>query len=186
MKTGSLHPRSRICNLDCAMRTRRLRRLLVLLFVLPLVAQTRTPHVTFRVSLASEASAAPISGRLILFMSKKVKGDKLLAPQFGPSDRDVWITAKEVHDLKPGESVDVDPDELPYPAKFERAAPGNYHAMALLDVDHNFVYLGHLSEGDITSAEVKEQEFNPAEDRVVARTLTKRFTQKPIELPPHA
>src|SRR5512142_1233620 len=130
------------------MRTRRLRLLFVFLFVLPLIAQTRTPHVVFHVSLASEATAVPVSGRLIVFMSTKAKGDRLLAPEFGPGTRDIWITAKEVHDLKPGESVEIDPDELAYPEKFEKAAPGDYHAIALLDVDHNFVYLGHLSQGD--------------------------------------
>jgi pimeloyl-ACP methyl ester carboxylesterase len=170
------------------MRTRALRLALLVLFVLPLAAQTpaRTPHVTFRVSLASEASAVPVSGRLIVFMSSKAKGDRLLAPEFGPGVRDIWITAKEVHDLKPGASVDVDPDELSYPAPFEKARTANYHLMALLDVDHNFVYLGHLSGGDLTSADVKELGFSPAEDRVVALTLSKRFTEKPVEASPHS
>ncbi len=168
------------------MRTRLLRFALILLLAVPLAAQTRTPHVTFRVSLASEASSVPVSGRLIVFMSSKAKGDKLLAPEFGPGTRDIWITAKEVHDLKPGESVDIDPDEMAYPEKFEKATPGNYHAMALLDVDHNFVYLGHLSQGDLTGRDGTEEGFNPAQERVVALTLKKQFKQKPIDLPPHA
>jgi pimeloyl-ACP methyl ester carboxylesterase len=170
------------------MRTRALRLALILLFVLPVAAQTpaRTPHVTFRVSLTSQASSTPVSGRLIVFMSSKAKGDRLLAPEFGSGVRDIWITAKEIHDLKPGSSVDVDPDELSYPAPFEKAGPGNYHLLALLDVDHNFAYLGRLSAGDLTSADVKEQEFSPAEDRVVALTLSKKIAPQTVGLPPHS
>ncbi len=171
-----------------AMRTRALRFLLIVLVVLPLAAQmpARTPHVTFRVSLASGASAVPVSGRLIVFMSSKAKGDRLLAPEFGAGVRDTWIAAKEIHDLKPGESVDLDPDELSYPARFEKAAPADYHVMALLDVNHNFVYLGHLSAGDLTSPEVKENGFSPAEDRVVELTLSTKFTPATVGLPPHS
>jgi hypothetical protein len=169
-----------------AMRNRALCLALILLFVLPLAAQTRTHHVTFRVTLSNEAATAPVSGRLIVFMSSKTKGDRLLAPEFGPSARDVWITAKEVQDLKPGSSVDIDPDELSFPAPFEKAGSGNYHVMALLDVNHNFVYLGRLSAGDLTSDDVKEQGFDPAEDRIVLLTLSKKTAPQEVKLPSHS
>lgn len=168
------------------MRNRALRLALIILFVLPLAAQTRTHHVTFRVSLSNEVAQAPVSGRLIVFMSSKAKGDRLLAPEFGSGARDIWITAQEVHDLKPGASVDIDPDELSYPAPFEKAGAANYHVMALLDVDHNFVYLGHLTAGDLTSKEVKEQAFDPAEDRIVALTLSQKTAPQNVALPPHS
>jgi hypothetical protein len=172
---------------NAAMRTRALRLALILLFVVPLAAQIApAPHVRFQVSLAPEAASTPVSGRLIIFMSSKAKGDRLLAPEFGPASSDIWIAAREIHDLKPGTSVEVDPDELSYPAPFEKAGAADYHLMALLDVDHNFAYLGRLASGDFTSKDTEEIALNPAQDRVVALTLSQKFTEKPVQLPAHS
>jgi len=170
------------------MKDRAFRLVLVLLFVLPVAAQAPAPtaHVRFQVSLAPEAANAPVSGRLIIFMSSKAKGDKLLAPEFGPTARDIWIAAREVYDLRSGTSVDLDPDELSYPARFEKAAAADYHFKALLDVDHNFVYLGRLTNGDLTSKDDEEKALNPAQNRVVTLTLSQRFTGTNVILPPHS
>lgn len=159
---------------------------LFLLFALTLAAQTPAPHVIFQVSLAPDISSVPVSGRLIVFMSGKAKGDKLIAPEFGPSTRDEWITAREIHDLKPGDSVTIDPDELYFPAKFEDATGTGYHAMALLDVDHNFAYLGHQSDGDLSSSDGDKEPFTPSENHILHLTLSRRFKEKPIVQPAHS
>src|SRR5450755_3564440 len=108
-------------------------------------------HPTFRVSVTPELASAPLSGRLIVLMSNQGGSADKLAPSFGPDAHSVWVAAKEVHGLTPQTPVDLDPDELAYPAAFCGAPAGNYKIKAVLDVDHNFAYYDDASDGDLLS-----------------------------------
>ena len=62
-------------------------------------------HVFFRVTLSAKAPG-PVSGRVLVFL-KQGTGDKEVdAEEFRPGA--TWVTSKEVHDLAPGASVEVD------------------------------------------------------------------------------
>ena len=141
-------------------------------------------HPTFRVSVSPELGSAPLSGRLIVMMSNQPGPADTLAPSFGPDAHSVWVAAKEVHGLTPQTPVDLDPDELAYPAAFCSAPAGNYKMKAVLDVDHNFAYYDDASDGDLLGV-TAEQNFNPAANERILLTLTQRQTDPPLQLPPH-
>ena len=141
-------------------------------------------HPTFRVAVAPELAGAAVSGRLIVMMSNQPVPEGKMAPSFGPDAHSVWVAAKEVHGLTPQTPVELDPDELAYPAPFCNAPAGNYKIKAVLDVDHNFAYYDDSSDGDLLSV-TAEQNFNPASNNRISLTLTQRQTDSPLQLPPH-
>jgi hypothetical protein len=115
-------------------------------------------HVFLRVQSAV-SDAAPVSGRLLIFM-KQGSGDKVLDPgEFNPGT--IWIAAKEVRNLVPGGFVDVDVDETSFPKPFSAMPPGNYEAQAVLDVDHNYNYVGN-SPADWIGDVIALDAWNPA------------------------
>jgi hypothetical protein len=141
-------------------------------------------HPTFRVSVAPGLAGQALSGRLIVMMSNQLGAAGKLAPSFGPDAHSVWLAAKEVHDLTPQTPVDLDPDELAYPAAFCTAPTGNYKISAVLDVDHTFAYYYDASEGDLLSP-TTEQNFDPSTNQRISLTLEERKTDPPLQLPPH-
>ena len=92
-----------------------------------------------------DGTGAPLNGRLLLFL-KAGSGDKSVdTNNFSPSD--TWIAAREIHDLQPGASVEVDTDATAFPHGFSAIAPGTYQIQAVLDPDHIYPYGGRaLSE----------------------------------------
>ena len=109
-------------------------------------SQFRPPaiHVTVASGLPS-----PISGRLLIFLTNK----EIKAEEDGiePDYRDphaVWIEAEEVHNVKAGQTIDIDPKAAAYPDSFSKLPAGDYAAMALLDVNHDYAY-ARLSSGDL-------------------------------------
>ncbi len=97
------------------------------------------PHVFFRVQ-APDTNTAPISGRLLVFL-KAGSGDS----EVSNSEMhltDAWVCAREVQNLAPGASVEVDADETAFPKPFSTLPSGIYEAQAVLDVDHNYNYKG--------------------------------------------
>jgi enterochelin esterase-like enzyme len=97
------------------------------------------PHVFFRVQ-APDTNTAPISGRLLVFL-KAGSGDS----EVSNSEMhltDAWVCAREVQNLAPGSSVEVDADETAFPKPFSALPSGIYEAQAVLDVDHNYNYKG--------------------------------------------
>lgn len=102
-------------------------------------AQPPAPHVFFRVQ-AAPSLAAPVSGRLLIFL-RQGSGDKeVTTDEFRPTA--TWVCAREIHDLEPGNSVEVDADQIAFPKPFAELAPGMYEAQAVLDVNHTFNYGG--------------------------------------------
>ena len=108
-------------------------------------------HVALDKSLAPTIKT-PVSGRLLLFISPSSPDGK------SPESVDmqimaitsVTIAAKEVPSLVPGVSVDVDADDIVFPAPLSQAPPGSYQVQAVLDVHHSYNYDGR-SAGDIVS-----------------------------------
>lgn len=117
-------------------------------------ARAQAPHAVFRVTLPADSAlthGAPVSGRLIVFMTatRPANPGARLSPGLDPDE--VWITAREVAGLAPGASVEIDADSLAYPHPFSAAPGGRRWVMALLDVDHNANWRA-FSAGDLVSA----------------------------------
>ncbi len=159
--------------------------LALLLFPVLAGAQTQiaTQPLRFRIQLAPELGWAAVSGRLIVFLSSKPGQEKELSPAFGEDAGSVWLAAKEIHDLKVGEAINLDPDEVSFPQPLSRAPAGDYQVMALLDVNHDYAYVGS-SAGDIRSAVVAVKQLNPAHTQPLELTLSERVAGLKIVLPP--
>lgn len=135
-----------------------------------------TPSAFFQVK-ASPSLPVPVSGRLLIFM-KQGQGDKEVdVEQYSPTGfrpDSVWIAAKEIYDLQPGQSVEVDANDKAFPRAFSQAPAGQWEAQAVLDVNHTYNYSGRgptdwqsgvvsLSAGTGTT-ELTLKEHSPADD----------------------
>ena len=109
-------------------------------------------HDFVRVSL-DHSFKAPVSGRLLLFIAPKGADAKDAGPvdmnMMSPAS--VYVVAREVPHLAPGESVDIDADDIVFPGPLSKAPAGSYRLQAVLDVYHNYNYQGRVP-GDIVSA----------------------------------
>ena len=64
------------------------------------------------------------------------------------------MAAREVSHWSPGQTVDIDADQLAYPTGYSQLPPGDYLMQAVLDVGHGYNYLGRGS-GDLVSEVIK-------------------------------
>ncbi|MDT8067762.1 MAG: alpha/beta hydrolase-fold protein [Terriglobia bacterium] len=164
-------------------RLRRLSVILSLLFSVNLLAQTSGP-LRFEVSLDPALSSSATSGRLIVFMTNDPMPRQVIGQHFGePETVKTWVTAREVPHLAPGETVELDPNEIAYPEAFAKVPAGNYQVMALLDVDHNAAY-NLFTDADLRSAVVQLKALNPAQAGPVDLKLSLHVPQMAaIDLP---
>ncbi len=100
-------------------------------------------HVFFRVQAAT-ALAAPVSGRLLIFIKQGSGDASVETSEFRPQE--TWVAAQEVHDLAPGAAVEFDADQLAFPNPFSVIPAGTYEAQAVLDVDHTYNYRGRAPQ----------------------------------------
>jgi S-formylglutathione hydrolase FrmB len=110
-------------------------------------AQGPSPtHVFFRVQVASSVGQ-PLSGRLLIFL-KAGSGDKEISMSefHAPGTAETFVCAREIRDLAPASSVEVDADEIAYPRAFSQIAPGTYEVQAVLDVEHAYNYKERVPE----------------------------------------
>ncbi len=114
-------------------------------------------HLFFHVAFPSSLKQ-PVSGRLLIFLSKGTGAQDLDQSEFAPASG--AVCAKEVRAVKGGSSIDVDADEISFPVPFSALANGDYQAQALLDVDHTYAYRGR-SAGDLLSDVVPLPHFSP-------------------------
>lgn len=133
------------------------RLLFLTLFAACASAQTASPHLFFRVTLGS-GMTAPVSGRLLIFLQPGSGAKEIRVNEFHPAG--THVAAREVRDLNPGSSVDIDVDRLAYPEPFSTLKPGTYQAQAVLDVDHTYAYDG-LEPGDLRSGVVALENWTP-------------------------
>ena len=111
---------------------------------LPVAAQAPPPaHVFFRVQVASDVPG-PVSGRLLVFMKSGSGDAEVNTSEFHPMD--TWVAAQEVHDVKPGDTVEFNADATAYPQPFSQLPPGIYEAQAVLDVHHDYNYRERTAE----------------------------------------
>jgi hypothetical protein len=140
------------------MIARQLRPLLVPLLVTCASAQSVTPHLFFRVTLSSGISG-PASGRLLVFLQEGSGATEIRVSELHPSA--TFVAASEISDVEPGSSVDIDVDQLAFPAPFSSLKPGTYQAQAVLDVNHTYAYDG-LQPGDMQSKVMTLTNWTPA------------------------
>jgi hypothetical protein len=125
------------------------------------------PHLFFRVVLGGKFTE-PQSGRLLLFLAKGASTDSIDTNPFAPQA--VSVAAKEVSDLAPGAAVEIDTDDVAFPAGFSRLASGSYSAQAVLDIRHEYNYLGR-APGDPISPVTSLSHFDPADTTEPVLTL---------------
>jgi putative esterase len=121
------------------------------------LAAQEPQHLFFRVTL-SQQFTAPVSGRVLIFLESGTGAKEIDENPFRPTA--VYIAAKEVTELRPGASVDVDTDDLAYPEGFSNLKAGDYQAQAVLDVAHTYAYDGR-EPGDLVSDVVALKGYAP-------------------------
>jgi enterochelin esterase-like enzyme len=132
-------------------------------------------HLFIRVALANTFNK-PVSGRLLIFLQPGKGAAEIDTNPFQPEA--VSITAKEVHDLAPGSAVDVDTDDIAYPAGFSKLPPGDYQAQAVLDVNHSYNYSGREA-GDPISKVTPLSRFGDFSEAEALLTLTETVPERP-------
>ncbi|HEY2472257.1 MAG TPA: alpha/beta hydrolase-fold protein [Terracidiphilus sp.] len=131
--------------------------LLLAITVCSFAAAQAPQHLFYRVTVGSQFTT-PVSGRLLIFLKAGTGSKEVDENPFAPSA--VYVAAKEVGDLRAGESVDVDTDDLAFPAAFSTLKPGDYEAQAVLDVHHGYNYDGREA-GDLVSEVVPLTSYAP-------------------------
>ncbi len=131
--------------------------LLVVLAGVPALSQA-APHVYFRVTLAASAPK-PFDGRVLVFVKQGSGDAEVNTEEFSPEA--TWVAAREVHDLAPGGSVEVDATQVAFPGSFATMPAGDYEAQAVLDPDHSYNYSGRGPQ-DWISPVVPLKGWNPA------------------------
>lgn len=143
-------------------------------------ASAAQPHLFFRVALAKTFSK-PLSGRLLLFLKPGLGASEIDADEFHPSS--VYVAAREIKDLAPGASVEIDTDAAASPSGFSSLGPGDYQVQALVDVDHSYPYNGR-GPGDVISQVVRLPHFSPAHSAEPEITLDATVpAAEPMALP---
>jgi S-formylglutathione hydrolase FrmB len=133
-------------------RARYLLAVLAAIFAAPAFAAP----VVFHVNLG-QASATPVSGRLLVFAKALGPTDKSLVARVDMDQIDTHATAiaaQEVTHLEPGATVELDADVMAFPTRFSRLKPGRYVVQAVLDRDHSYNYTGR-GPGDLVSGVVE-------------------------------
>lgn len=136
---------------------------------------TSTPHAFFRVQ-APATNTAPISGRLLVFLRAGSGDNEISTSEMHQTD--AWVCAREVQNLAPGASVEVNADEAAYPKPFSELAPGIYEVQAVLDVDHNYNYKGRDSD-DWVSPVVVLAGWKPGVGTEPVLSLDRRVVEDP-------
>ena len=118
------------------------------------VSSRPTQHTFFHVSLENPTSGT-VSGRLLLFIAPPTANSTSVDVDM-MSPASVYVAAKEVLHLEPGESIDIDADDLVFPSAFSTAPAGEYRVQAVLDIHHSYNYNGR-APGDLLSVPISIQ-----------------------------
>lgn len=128
--------------------------LLAVVFLLQFTASAQTssavappPHTFIHVALPSTYQHA-VSGRLLLFAKPGAGNASVDLDMMSPTK--VYVAAKEIANLAPGEAVDIDADDVAFPGPLSKASPGAYEIQAVLDIHHSYNYDGR-TQGDLIS-----------------------------------
>ena len=146
--------------------------LLVLVYCVASAFAQEPRHLFFRVT-AGPGITAPISGRLLIFLTAK-SGEGEVSKQVDLNELHptaTYVAAEEISGLVSGVSVDVDTDDLCFPEPFSDLKPGDYQAQAVLDVEHTYAYSGR-GPGDWISSVVSLTGWAPGQGDEPTLTLT--------------
>jgi S-formylglutathione hydrolase FrmB len=154
--------------------------LCVSLLLLTAVSYAGSVHFKITLDASAATEADPVSGRLLIFMTKSDKPLRIIEPDFTDPNA-VWISGLEISNLTAGKTIDIDADALSFPGAFSSAPAGEYQVMALLDRDHSYTYNGPGS-GDVLSPVVKAS-MPSAETSL---SLSKIIPTPKIEVPHNA
>ena len=148
----------------------------LVLALCPLAAYSQqTQHLFFRVNVGPKFTA-PVSGRLLIFLTAGTGAKQVDENPFAPTA--VYVTARDVFDVAAGASVDIDTDDLAFPAGFSSLKPGDYQAQAVLDVNRTYNY-GGRSAGDLISDVVPLATFTPGQGTEPVFTLNDVVPDRP-------
>ena len=106
-----------------------------------------TPHLFFRVVLGGNFTESQ-SGRLLLFLAKGASANGVDTNPFAPQE--VSVAAKEAYGLAPGAAIEIDAEDIAFPAGFSHLAPDSYSAQAVLDLRHEYNYVGRAPGNPIS------------------------------------
>ncbi len=149
----------------------------LMIFALFSISAVSAQPVRFKINVDSSVAKEPLAGRLLIFMTNNPKPLEMLAPDF-TNPAAVYISGTEITNLEAGKPLEINADELSFPAKFSAAPSGEYQVMALLDVNHSYTYDG-AKAGDFYSKVVKVS--MPAGETEL--TLSKVIEDKPLVVP---
>jgi S-formylglutathione hydrolase FrmB len=155
--------------------------LLLLLVSVGSLAQDTEQPLRFHIKLGRTVASQAVSGRLLVFMAPFEPPRDELSPDFGANAHRTWVAASEIHNLKPEGAVDLDPDQLAYPAPFSTRKAGDYQFMALLDMNHDYAYAGDTA-GDLRSPVLSLQQLDPKRAGALELTLSVRVPERKLEL----
>src|SRR3954463_6442218 len=111
----------RICFVSAANKSR---------FLAALGMTTPAAPPRFEVSFTAAAHAAPVTGRLIVVLSKTADPEpRMLVSPLGPP-----IFAIDLDQLRPAQVAVVDSKAIGYPASLAELPEGDYYAQAVIDV----------------------------------------------------
>src|SRR5690348_6188458 len=84
----------------------------------------------FEVSFTAAAHATPVTGRLILVLSKAAQPEpRMLVSPLGPP-----VFGVDLDQLRPGQVAVIDNKAIGYPASLAELPEGDYYAQAVIDV----------------------------------------------------
>src|SRR5262249_29844909 len=92
------------------------------------VAHSVTPR--FEISFSGAAHAAPITGRLVLFLTKSAQPE----PRMLLSPRGAAMFAIDLDQLRPGQTAVIDNTSLGFPTSLAELPAGDYYAQAVINV----------------------------------------------------
>jgi S-formylglutathione hydrolase FrmB len=138
------------------------------------VSSSAPRHLFFHVTLGPQQTQA-VSGRLLIFVEPGTKLEDVRVNEFRPSG--VYVAAKDVSYWKPGESVDIDVDDVAYPAGFSALPSGDYVAQAVLDTAYKFAYYGRVA-GDVESAPAALRNWTPGQGASPELTLSQTVKEQ--------
>ncbi|MGB7191058.1 MAG: alpha/beta hydrolase-fold protein [Acidobacteriaceae bacterium] len=131
-------------------------------------------HLFFRVTAGPQITT-PVSGRLLIFLKAGEGAKSVDLDEFHPSA--VFVAAKEIERLAPGESLDVDTDDIAYPKPFSDLKPGDYQVQAVLDVAHTYNYSDRTA-GDWVSAVALLPAWKPGTGSEPALVLNSKVPER--------
>jgi len=152
----------------------------------PAPATTARPadrRLRFRITVSRGIADSPVRGRLLVLMSRNEPKGKYLEPGFGKETESVWIAARDISATRPGEAIDLDPNQTAFPGPFSKAHSGDYWVMAFLDHDNNAAY-NFFTAGDLVMKPVKLPRLIPATAGLVSLTLDQKIPEPPAAKAP--